>query len=337
MPSEIPPRWATPFLLPFVPAYAAAVAWRNRRFDREVGVARIDPIVVSVGNIVMGGTGKTPVCRWLAETASDNGFRPAIAMRGYRASANGLSDEAAEYAMEIPDVPIALGADRYASIQQLQSTPDCVILDDGFQHRRLHRDLDLVLIDASRTGLDRPMIPAGPRRETLGSLGRADAVIVTRATKVDPRLARVIQRHHGRAPIAWTRHRWRGMTEYRGEERRFQEVDSLKGRSIFAVFGTGNPESIRHSVVEAGADLRGVRFFRDHATYTPATLSELAAEARRAGAEAIFTTAKDWVKWASDADRLDGMPVLVPKLRIDFLQGESDLRALVLEVLRRGG
>ena len=337
MSSEVPPRWIAPFLLPFVPAYAAAVAWRNGRFDRGVGVQRVSPPVISVGNIVMGGTGKTPICRWLAERACEAGIRPAIAMRGYRSSATGISDEAAEYAMEIPNVPIAIGADRIASIRRLDPAPDCVILDDGFQHRRLHRDLDLVLVDASRSGLDRSMIPAGPRRESLASLRRADAVIVTRAATSDPALARDIERHHGRPPIAWTRHRWSGLDEHRGDARNPLPVSSLEGRPVFAVFGTGNPDSIRRSVMDAGTDLRGFRFLRDHARYTPEVLSRLAARARSLGAEAIFTTAKDWVKWSSLVAHLDGMPVLVPKLRIDFLQGESELRSRVMRVLDRTG
>ena len=337
MRGDVPPRWATPFLLPFVPIYAAAVAWRNRRFDRGGGGRRVDPPVVSVGNLVMGGTGKTPVCRWLAETMLESGTRPAIAMRGYRSAATGLADEAAEYRADLPGVPLAIGADRWAAIGRLEPTPDCVILDDGFQHRRLHRDLDLVLVDASRSGLDRPMIPAGPRREPLESLRRADAVIVTRAASVDSAISRLIERHHGRPPLAWTRHLWTSIDERRATGVETMGVESLRDRPVFAVFGTGHPDSIRRGLVEEHADLRGFRFLRDHARYSPETLRAVASDARRSGAEAIFTTAKDWVKWEPHVECLEGMPVLVPKLRIDFLEGEAALRSRLLQVVDRTG
>ncbi|MCP4834834.1 MAG: tetraacyldisaccharide 4'-kinase [Phycisphaera sp.] len=337
MESEIPPRWATPLLLPFVPAYAAAVAWRNRRYDRLQGVARLDPAVISVGNLVMGGTGKTPVCRWLVEAVQSSGMRAGIAMRGYRASETGVSDEAAEYAMEMPDVPLAIGPDRVASIRALDPMPDCIVLDDGFQHRRVHRDLDVVLVDASRTGLDRPMLPAGPRRESLGALRRADAVIITRASGTDPSLSDTIAKHHGRPPIAWTTHRWTGLVEHRGDRRVVLDVEAVAGRPLFGVFGIGNPGAIRQAVLDAGGDLRGCRILRDHAAYTPAMISDLVVKARAAGADAIFTTAKDWVKWVPHSDRLDGMPVLVPKLRINFLEGEPAFRAMLGEALRLGG
>ena len=133
-------------------------------------------------------------------------------MRGYRAGATGISDEAAEYASRIPEVPLAVGADRIPAVAAVPGPPGSIVLDDGFQHRRVHRDLDIVLVDAVRSGFDRGMLPSGPRREPRSALRRADVVVVTRASKIDPVLAAEIERHHGRPPLAWTRHAWTGLT-----------------------------------------------------------------------------------------------------------------------------
>ncbi len=318
-----PPRWASILLTPATLVYATVVDWRRRRFDSGTGVIRLDPPVISVGNLVAGGTGKSPVCRTIAGHLLQSGRRPAIAMRGYRAGATGVSDEAAEYARRLPDVPLAVGADRVAAIAALKEVPDAVVLDDGFQHRRVHRDLDVVLVDAIHSGLDRGMLPSGPRREPRSALRRADAVVVTRASKVDPVLSAEIERHHGRPPLAWTRHVWTGLTTHHEGVESSRPVSDLEGRRVATVFGVGNPDSIRRSVEAAGAIVVHDVAARDHAAYDGARVGSLVAAAQAAGAEAIVTTLKDWVKIGRHADRLGSMPVVVPTLEIEFLAGES--------------
>ena len=318
-----PPRWASILLAPATLVYATVVECRRRRFDAGTGVIRLDAPVISVGNLVAGGTGKSPVCRTIASHLLRAGNRPAIAMRGYRAGATGISDEAAEYASRIPEVPIAVGADRVAAIASLKDPPGSILLDDGFQHRRVHRDLDIVLVDAVHSGLDRGMLPSGPRREPRSALRRADAVVVTRASKIDPVLAAEIERHHGRPPLAWTRHAWTGLTSYQRGVESARPVSDLNGRRVATAFGVGNPDSIRRSIETAGGIVVHDVPVRDHAAYDADRVSSIVAAAEVAGAEAIVTTLKDWVKIGRHADRLGAMPVLVPTLEIDFLAGKA--------------
>ena len=135
--------------------------------------ATLRAAVSSRANIlVAGGTGKSPVCRTISTHLLRSGRRPAIAMRGYRAGATGVSDEAAEYASRIPEVPLAVGADRIAAIAALEDPPGSIVLDDGFQHRRVHRDLDIVLVDAVHSGLDNTAVGNVFRRESESEVGR---------------------------------------------------------------------------------------------------------------------------------------------------------------------
>ena len=200
------PGWVSGMLSPLAGIYGRVVAGRNRRFDAGEGVVDLKEPVISVGNLTLGGTGKTPVCQYLVSVLREAGRTPAIAMRGYGASSDGVSDEALEYSSMFEDLPLAVGADRVVSLEALRkkSAFDCVVLDDGFQHRRIARDLDIVLIDATRPGLDDRLLPAGRLREPPSSLARADIVLVTRATTgVDDELA-------GASPVVRAQARLRG-------------------------------------------------------------------------------------------------------------------------------
>ncbi|MBL8756996.1 MAG: tetraacyldisaccharide 4'-kinase, partial [Phycisphaerae bacterium] len=172
--------------VPLARVYGAVVGWRNARFDRGVGVTRVGVPVVSVGNVSVGGTGKTPMVMWLARRLMERGERPAIALRGYKGGRGGAgSDEATEFRRWLPEVPLAVGGDRVATIGALRGSAEgarvsCVLLDDGFQHRRLHRDLDVVLVDATRDPFADRLLPAGWLREPVEGLKRAGAVVLTR-------------------------------------------------------------------------------------------------------------------------------------------------------------
>ena len=318
-----PPRWASIVLRPTSWCFEAIVRIRGRRFDSGRGVVHLGMPVISVGNLIAGGTGKTPMCRWITERLQASGTRPAIALRGYRAAATGFSDEATEYGEMLDDVSIAVGADRVASVASIDPPPQVLVLDDGFQHRRVHRDLDVVLIDATRSGLDGPMLPAGLRREPCAALARADVVIVTRSSGVDQKLSDLIERHHGRPPLAWTRHRWATALEFRDGVKAELELDQLRGRSFATLFGVGNPASIRAAVESAGGIVVHDDPVRDHAAYDAASVTRLAVAARASGAEAVITTFKDWVKLRVHAECLGGLPVVVPVVEIDFFVGEQ--------------
>ncbi len=217
------PGYMAPLTIPASWIYGAAVAARNARLDRGGGVAAIDRPVVSVGNLTAGGAGKTPMVAWIADLLGAHGRKPVIAMRGYGARPPEPSDEEAEYALRLPDVPVVADPDRLSALRRfLDANPavDSVLLDDGFQHRRLARDLDLVLIDATRETLGDRLLPAGFLREPPSALRRADAVVVTRAVRVDDAIAAKIRAAHGRPPVAWSRHVWTDQTDSAPDPRR---------------------------------------------------------------------------------------------------------------------
>lgn len=168
--------------------YAREIRRRNRAYDRGGRVTRLDRPVISVGNLSAGGTGKTPMVMKLATALLEAGHHPCIAMRGYKAAA-GRSDEAEEYRARLVNVPVVAQPDRISGLRALFATEvgrdvDVVLLDDGFQHRRLARDLDIVLVDATRSPFEDRLLPAGYLREPPASLERAQAVVITHAEAV---------------------------------------------------------------------------------------------------------------------------------------------------------
>lgn len=328
------------FLLPVtVPAswlYGIAIAARNRRYDRGAGVQRVGVPVISVGNIVAGGAGKSPFVRWLARLLMDDGHRPVIAMRGYRAPRGGVSDEQAEHEQLLPQIDVLAQPDRLAALRRyLPQHPDvgCVLLDDGFQHRRLHRDLDLVLIDARRAGPGARLLPAGYLREPASALRRADAVIITRAASVDPMLAERIASLHGRPPLAWTRHVWKGLTLYEQKAReRTVSAHWLEGKRVLTMLGVARPQAILSQLADAGATVVVSVPVGDHERYTEGTLERVRHLAD--GLDAVVLTGKDWVKVRRLID-LDAWPVplLVPELAIEVFEGAAALEDLILAVV----
>jgi len=345
-------RW---LLQPVAWAYGACVvasrAWRSRPGARRRAAVR----VVSVGNLTTGGTGKGPMVRWIAERLLDFGRHPVIALRGYRAGTEG-SDEALEHARLVPRAAIAVGADRAAAIARIlaqRPEVDLAILDDGFQHWQLHRDLDLVLIDATRPGLDDAMLPAGRRREPCSALRRAHGVIVTRAERVDSELAAKIEAMHGRAPLAWCRHSWRSLEIFDagscGTAHRVEPVSWLSTRCVEVVAGLGNPDALLEQVVARARQARWLAQRPDHTSYEPSALHAWLEQAAGRRADGIVTTMKDWVKLEPvlrrigdrgmhDANATDDagvargagavaarLPFVVPRLEIEFIQGEHAL------------
>jgi len=328
------PAALAPITWPASALYRAAVTWRNRRFDRADRVRRLDVPVVSVGNVTAGGVGKTPFVRWLAAALRDAGRRPVIAMRGYGAAPGKAGDEEREYRDLLPDVPVVAAPDRYAALRAFFAETtgvDVVLLDDGFQHRRLHRDLDLVLIDATRDTPNDRVLPAGYLREPLAGLARADAVVITHAAATDADLAAAVVAHHGRPPLAWTDHRWREIRRIDGAGATTIPVASLAGLRVVTLLGVGNPDAVRAQLGRAGATIVADVPARDHARHDARTLDRLRTLAR--GTDAIVVTWKDWVKLRDVIDSFDWpAPLLVPIVDIEIVDGETALLDLVRSV-----
>jgi tetraacyldisaccharide 4'-kinase len=280
--------------------YGWAVRLRNRLYDqgwKRIVRARVP--VVSVGNLTLGGTGKTPCVEYVTRYLAEHGWRAVILSRGY-GNNGGRNDEALVLEENLPDVPHLQGPDRVALAVTAEQHSDAqvLVLDDGFQHRRLARDLDLVLIDATDPSGLSYLFPRGWLREPLAGLRRANAVILTRCNQVDPgergRLREMVARVAPRVPIIETSHR---PVELVNSDRLTAGLNRLAGRPVAAFCAIGNPEAFRHTLASLGATVVAWRTFPDHHRYSRQDVAELQGWAAEQPAECLMvTTQKDLVK-----------------------------------------
>ena len=328
--------------------YAWAVRWRNRRYDCGAStVHRVDVPVISVGNLTLGGTGKTPLVEWIVRRFLMQGKHVGIISRGY-GSHGGPNDEARELAWKLPGVPHVQQVDRVAAARRAIREFGCqaLVLDDAFQHRRLGRDLDIVLLDALEPLGYEHVFPRGTLREPIDGLARADVVALSRADlltaeqrgairnrvmKLSPRAVWVEIMH---APLGLVV-AGRGIgqagqtpTSQAGETPAQQQpLDALRGRRVLAFCGLGNPAGFRHTLAVCGYNVVEFREFPDHHAYGPGDLDALAAAARQSGAEALVCTQKDLVKIG--VDRLGDRPLWAIRVGIEFLAGRESLEKML--------
>ncbi len=299
-------------------------------------VVRLPLSVISVGNITMGGTGKTPFIEMLAKLLIEGGKRVAILSRGYRATVRGgelANDEAIELRQRLPGVPILLGKDRVTSarvaIEKFNS--QCLLLDDGFQHFRLARDLDIVVIDSLSPFGNGRLLPAGMLREPLSGLRRAGLLVLSRTNlctreelqNLKAKLAEMAPS----IPIIETVNNPLYLEDTEGGRK---ETRWLCGRKVFAFCGLGNPASFEKTLLLLGADLVGFKCFPDHHDYNPEEEKSLVAEAQGQGVEALVTTVKDKVKLG-----IMDWPIPLFSLRIEtrVTHGEQALTEALRKVI----
>lgn len=335
-------------------AYRWGVARRNRRFDRGVGVRRFPIPIISVGNLSVGGTGKSPTVAMLVSRLRDLGRRPAVVMRGYKRRRGQASDEQAEYGELLPArTPVEADPDRCAAVDRLltMGACDCAVLDDGFQHRRVARDLDIVLLDATRDPLDDRLLPAGWLREPVESLRRAHAVIITRADAADGDAVRRIEAGvravNASIVIARARHAWLGLespvrvpspsTGEASDTPRRTPSDtfaSLRSRRTVIACAIGHPAAFIAQARTEGAEVLDTIVKPDHHHWTLGEVHAIADRARAAGAECVLTTMKDWVKLREHAGEAPETPWLVPRLAMVLTQGDAAFDELLRRTLR---
>jgi tetraacyldisaccharide 4'-kinase len=275
-------------LAPAEAAYRAGVALRDQAYGRDLlEVRRATVPVISVGNVAVGGTGKTPFAHWVAVTLRDRGRRPAILHGGY------ADDEPELHRQWSPDIPVVAEKDRFAGAERaVDGGADALVLDDGFQHRRLHRDLDIVLISAERWDDDAHLLPRGPWREPRKALRRADLVVVTRkAAPGDAALAvaNAVRALSRRLPVATAHLRpagWRAPNSGTGA------VPPPPGPALL-VSGLAEPGLFAASAIQAGAEVGGELVFADHHAYVEGDVARIRASA---AGRPIVTTEKDWTK-----------------------------------------
>jgi tetraacyldisaccharide 4'-kinase len=276
-------------LAPAEAGYAAAVAARNGAYDRGwLRSERVDVPVISIGNISVGGAGKTPFAAWLARRLVDLGRRPAIALRGYG------EDEILLHRELNPDVPVFRGKRRVqAAREAVAAECDVVVLDDAFQHRALARDLDIVLVPVEGWEPRPRLVPRGPWRESPRALARADLIVLTRKSADAARAAAVeteVARMHPRKPIARCALIPIWLTPLHGGAA--TGVETLAGRRVLAVSALAVPEPFIHHLRGAGAEVQAATY-PDHHPFTEADAAEIMA---RAAGRTIVMTHKDAVK-----------------------------------------
>jgi tetraacyldisaccharide 4'-kinase len=308
-----------PLLLPLSAAFRFGVAFRHTAYRRGwLKTDRLSRPVVSIGNLTVGGTGKTPLVALVARTLLRCGWKPSILTRGYarrskaglivlapeparRADAREVGDEPALLARSLPEVPLIVGADRLRGgrVAEERFQVDAHILDDGFQHLALARALDLVVLDATQALSDRFLLPACRQREPLTALQRAQVVVITRVDSGDSRpLEDTVAKIHPAAQVFRSSTKLSGMVDARSGEAVPDE--QIRPEKVTAFCGIGNPRAFFADVRRWGFNLVAEDAFPDHHVYTEQEIHRLVARARKSGAAFLLTTEKDAVKFPTD-------------------------------------
>jgi len=320
--------------------YLLAVRFRNMLYSKGLlKMHKVDATVLCVGNITVGGTGKTPLVVWLCKLIAQQ-YKYAILTRGYKATQNHI-DEPAMLAESCPEAEVIVNPDRVAGATEAieKYTADVLVMDDGFQHRRLARDLDIIAIDATQPFGFGKLLPAGLLREPVSSLNRANAAVITRCDQVTEvqlsELEQILRATNPDMVIAKSTH-----TPVYAKSKDNEEISigQLKGKKIFAFCGIGNPDAFLNTVNNLGANVAGSKIYDDHYHYTNASLAEISEHGKELDVDLILTTQKDWTKVISKLELQNSKSKSYPpfahlKIEIKFLAGQDKLTALINDVL----
>jgi tetraacyldisaccharide 4'-kinase len=305
--------------------------------SRAVGVP-----VVSIGNLTVGGTGKTPAVELAVRTLKELGHRPAVLSRGYGRRGHSIQvvadavstldaeeagDEPFVLARRLPGVPVVVGPNRHAAGRYAVERfgVSAIVLDDGFQHRTLAKDLEIVMARARAPWGNGRLLPGGPLREPLAALARAHLIVVTGARTADDvgEVAAAAREHAPGVPVIAARH---VPTEcWEAGAMRPLGPDALRGLKLFGFAGIGAPDSFRQTLVETGAIEAGFARFADHHWYTVDELATLERRAQAASAVGLVTTEKDWARLRRLPAR--AVPLYVLGVRLALVSGEAEWRA----------
>jgi tetraacyldisaccharide 4'-kinase len=316
--------------------YGIIVVWRNRGFDRGRRIIhRVEVPVISVGNVTTGGTGKTPMVAWLARWCRACDLRVTLISRGYGAQTGSRNDEALELERQLPDVPHLQNPDRVVAARTAIDELNCqvILLDDAFQHRRIHRDLDVVLVDALEPFGYGHLLPRGLLREPLSGLARAQVIALSRSDLADSQqrqqiLARLRQ-SAPQAEVLEIAHRPDSLVAW--PDRR-EPIAAWAERPIVAFCGIGNSDGFHRTLGRLGLHVVAFRAFPDHHAYQRADLEELGSWAAQQGVTGMLCTQKDLVK--IQAATLNGCELRALSIGIEILAGREAFEEVLRTVLR---
>ncbi|GHT13940.1 tetraacyldisaccharide 4'-kinase [Planctomycetales bacterium] len=305
--------------------YGTAVAVRNFLFDCRFRKIRRLPIpIISVGNLTLGGTGKTPLVAWLVRHFLEQGHHPGIISRGYGSGSEGTNDEFQELAFLFPQTPHIQNRNRCAAAESFlaQRNADIFILDDAFQHRKLARSLDIVILDATVPfGYDY-IFPRGTLRESVAGLRRAGIVLLSRADLVsEAERERIRQRVLQTAPQVI----WGEIAQVPAKlvsvTKTVNALETITGKTALAFCGIGNPAAFRRTLERCGVTVKELRIFPDHHRYTASDLDRLEQDVAVIKPDVILCTMKDIVK--IDRPLLFDKPVQAVTVETQWLRGKE--------------
>lgn len=323
-------------------AYQGITAGRNYCFNSGLRtVTKVGVPVISVGNLTTGGTGKTPMVATMVRMLQQLDRQPGIVSRGYHADDSGTNDEKRVLEHLCPGIPHVQNPDRIAAAKEIirRHQVDAIVLDDGFQHRRIARDLDMVLIDATNPfGYDY-VLPRGLLRESVGGLRRADQVVITRSDQVsESRLAEIenrIRQLTGRPSDLLTHISFQptGLLDIHGSATTLEQINK---RRVLVMSAIGNPTGFVETCSAAGANIVASRFFPDHHHYTASDLAAVQSQAAENQVDVVLTTVKDLVKLRL-LDPQSSIPIQAVEIATSFRSTEEEQRLLasVMQTLQQ--
>ncbi|MDD5730461.1 MAG: tetraacyldisaccharide 4'-kinase [Candidatus Omnitrophica bacterium] len=292
--------------------------------------------VISVGNITLGGTGKTCLVEFIAGYLKERGRSAAIISRGYKRRPAGNPEDNKQYAAmgdepfmlqsNLKDTPVIVDADRAraAAFAIGKYGADTVILDDGFQQWKIKKDLEIVTVDSVNPFGNRQMIPRGILREPLSSLKRADIFVLTN-TNLNAgarQIAGYLSGINKDALIVESIHEPAGFYAFRAQDK-LLSVKTLESKPVLLFSGIGNPDSFENAVKGLGIKINASLRFPDHHSYSDEELDNIVKEAKESGALALITTQKDTARISALPEREYGLPVFVLKVRLKIIKNEQ--------------
>ena len=327
----------------FTLPYLAVLSTRNALYRSDIIKSTRLPVkVISVGNITTGGTGKTPLVEFTVKYLGEIGRKVAVLSRGYggdspsQEGGDMVNDECLTLIENLQDVHVLAGRDRVKNGEKAINDlrVDCVVLDDGFQHLRLKRDLDVVVIDALNPFGGENLIPRGSLREPLQNLERADLFIISHCDQGNEQTIRSIytkldQINHS-APVCESIHSPVHFDNI--ADGSILELEWLKGKRVYALSAIGNPESFTYTLKGLGADLIKHKVFQDHHVYTKKEIDDVVSDAQTLGADAIVVTQKDIVKIRKM--NIKDANILSLKIEIKITRGVDLFKAAIDRVFK---
>ncbi len=330
-------------LSPFVFVYSFIVKMRNWLFDKKIfNVCKVDAKVISIGNLTVGGSGKTPAVMMITEMLKANGKKVGVLSRGYgrkssgyiyvsdgkeiKTTVDGCGDEMFYVADDLK-VPAAVAERRVSGAKKfiIDSSVDTIILDDAFQHRWIHRDIDIVIIDQrflNKVGqIEQRMLPLGLMRDPFDSLKRADIIIINRKFSEKSEIPAKLKKHFGKKQVFTGFYVAQGIYDVKSHH--FFSMDEFQGQKSLVVCGIARPHSFLNVLENNNIDITNKMIFVDHKDYTLKEIQDIRKKFYDTNSYSVLTTQKDAVKLTKYSKELDDVDIYYLKIELKLDEGEK--------------